>query len=175
MGRLRNFEINVFRRVHRDPPAGKIHRIAFWLFLAYLVFLIAQLLPGNAGLFFRAIDDITLFLLIIFCIPLLWRWMLRSVLWKVRNRLIVTYLLMGLAPVVLFVTLAVILLYVFSGQFAIFAANDVIEMEREHIASENRAFAVHTAHILAIDPKAKAVTLPEFDETSSDHQHTDVA
>ena len=62
MGHLRNFEVSVFRRVRRDPPAGKVHRIAFWLFLAYLVFLIGGLLPGGAGLFFRAIDDITLVL-----------------------------------------------------------------------------------------------------------------
>lgn len=175
MGHLRKFEINVFRRVHRDPPAGKVHRIAFWLFLAYLIFVVAQLIPGIVGQFFRAIDDITLFLLIIFCIPLLWRWLLRSVLWKVRNRLIVTYLLMGLAPVVLFVTLAVILLWVFSGQFAIFATHDMIERERAHIVSENRAFAVHAAHILAADPKVKSMTLPEFDDTSADHEHTGVA
>lgn len=174
MGRLRNFEISVFRRVHRDPPAGKIHRIAFWLFLAYLIFLVAQLIPGVLGQFFGVIDDLTLFLLIIFCIPLLWRWLLRSVLWKVRNRLIVTYLLMGLAPVVLFVTLAVILLYVFSGQFAIFAAHDMIEREQAHIVSVNRAFAVHAAHILATDPKIKSMTLPEFD-SSADHEHTAVA
>jgi len=175
MGRLRNFEAGVFRRVRRDPPEGKIHRIAFWLLLAYLVFLVAQLLPGPTGLFFHAIGSFTLFLLIIFAIPLLWRWLMRSVLWKVRNRLIVTYLLMGLAPVVLFVTLAGILLYVFSGQFAIFAANGVIELEKAHIASENRALAIHAAHLLAANPKAASLTLPEFDDTAPDHPRTGIA
>ena len=175
MGHLRNFEVSVFRRVRRDPPTGKIHRIAFWLFLVYLVCLIAELLPGDAGLFFRAIDDITLLLLIIFCAPLLWRWLLGSVLWRVRNRLIVTYLLMGLAPVVLFVALALILLYVFSGQFAIFAANDVLEMERAHISSENRVFAIHSAHILAEDPKATSVDLPEFDDSVPNLQHNGIS
>jgi phosphoserine phosphatase RsbU/P len=166
MGHLRNFEVSVFRRVRRDPPVGKVHRIAFWLFLAYLFFLLCELLPGSARLFFRAVSDFTLFLLIIFCIPLFWRWLMRSVLWKVRNRLIVTYLLMGLAPVVLFVTLAGILLYVFSGQFAIFAANDVIELERAHISAENRALAVHAAHMLAADPNTRSISLPEFDSSS---------
>lgn len=174
MGHLRNFEASVFQRVHRDPPKGKIHRMAFWLLLAYIVFLIGRLLPDGVGSFFNAIDDLTLFLLIVFCIPLLWRWLLGHILWKVRNRLIVTYLLMGLAPVVLFVTLALILLYVFSGQFAIFAANDVIELEKAHISSENRALAVHAAHILAADPKARSLTLPEFDDTSAGHQHTGI-
>lgn len=165
MGRLRNFEVSVFRRLHRDPPAGKVHRMAFWLFLAYLVFLVAQLLPGAAGAVFHAFSDITLLLLFAFCIPLFSRWLMGYVLWKVRNRLIVTYLLMGLAPVVLFVTLALISLYVFSGQFAIFAANDVIEIERAHIASESRALALHAAHTLEHDPNARSISLPEFDDS----------
>lgn len=175
MGRLRNFEVSVFRRVRRDPPSSKIHRLAFWLFLAYLAFFVLQMLPGGTGQFFRAVGNFTLFLLVILCIPLLFRWLMGYVLWKVRNRLIVTYLLMGLAPVVLFVTLALILLYVFSGQFAIFAANGVIEMERAHISSENRAFAIHAAHILAANPKTTSITLPEFDETLPDHADTNIA
>jgi phosphoserine phosphatase RsbU/P len=175
MGHLRNFEANVFRRVRRDPPEGKIHRMAFWLLLAYLVFLLGQLLPGGAGTFFGAVDDFTLFLLVIFAIPLLWRWLLSHILWKVRNRLVVTYLLMGLAPVVLFVTLALIMLYVFSGQFAIFAANGVIDLEKAHISSENRAFAIHAAHILAANPKAASLTLPDFDDTVPGHQRSGIA
>jgi phosphoserine phosphatase RsbU/P len=175
MGHLRNFEISVFRRVRREPPTGRIHRIAFWLFLAYLIFFVGQLLPKGAGLFFRAVSDITLLVLIVFCIPLFWRWLMQSVLWKVRNRLIVTYLLMGLAPVVLFVALALIQIYVFSGQFAIFAANDVIEQERAHISSDNRAFAMHAAHILAANPKASSLTLPELDEPMADHQHSGIS
>lgn len=174
MGHLRNFETSVFRRLRRDPPSGKVHRLAFWFFLAYLVFLVAQLLPGSVGRFLHGIDDLALLLLIIFCIPLFWRWLMRRALWKVRNRLVVTYLLMGLAPVVLFVSLALIMLFIFSGQFAIFAASGVIGMERSHIASENRAFALHSAHELAANPKIKAFTLPDSDDTSPGHQHTGI-
>ncbi|HUY81373.1 MAG TPA: SpoIIE family protein phosphatase [Acidobacteriaceae bacterium] len=175
MGHLRNFEVGVFQRLRRDPPRGKIHRIAFWLLLAYLIFLIAQVLPGNARAFFQALAGFTLFLLVIFCIPLFWRWLMGRVLWKVRNRLVVTYLLMGLTPVVLFATLALVLLYVFSGQFAIFAANDVIELEQAHIASENRAFAISAAHTIAANPKAASITLPEFDDTDPQRPRTGIA
>lgn len=175
MGHLRNFETSVFRRFRRDPPAGKIHRLAFWFFLAYLFFLLAELLPGSVGRFLHGIDDLALLLLIVFCIPLFWRWLMHRALWKVRNRLVVTYLLMGLAPVVLFVTLALFMLYIYSGQFAIFAANGVIDLERSHIASENRSLALHSAHILAADPKTKAFTLPDFDDITSTHQHTGIA
>ncbi|HEX5234594.1 MAG TPA: SpoIIE family protein phosphatase [Silvibacterium sp.] len=106
---------------------------------------------------------------------MLWRWLSGSVLWKLRNRLVVTYLLMGLAPVVLFVTLACILLYVFSGQFAIFAANGVIQAERGHISAENRAFAVHAAHLLATNSKMPPLTLPDLADNSTDHQHAGIS
>jgi phosphoserine phosphatase RsbU/P len=49
---------------------------------------------------------------------LLYRWFFRRVLWKVRNRLIATYLLMGLAPLVLFASLGGIASYLLAGQFA---------------------------------------------------------
>ncbi len=49
---------------------------------------------------------------------LLFRWFTYRVLWKVRNRLILTYLLMGLAPVVMVVTLAAIAAYLLAGQYA---------------------------------------------------------
>ena len=173
MGRLRNFEITVFRGLRRDPPTGKIHRIAFWLFLAYLVFLAGGALPGTIGGVLHAVSDLILLALIVFCIPLFWRWLMGHVLWKVRNRLVVTYLLMGLAPVVLFVTLAAIALYVFSGQFAIFAANDVLALEKAHLVSENRAFAIHAAHVLADNPKTTSLSLPEFGDTG-DHEQADI-
>jgi sigma-B regulation protein RsbU (phosphoserine phosphatase) len=167
MGYLRNFEAGVFRRVRREPPQGKVHRIAFWLFIFYLSLSVGRLLPGQAGVFFGIVSILTLMLLIIFCIPLLWRWIFGRLLWKVRNRLIVTYLLMGLAPVVLFVTLASILLYFLSGQFAIFAATTEIGSELAKVSAANRALAMHVAHVIAHDPKASTVTSVEGEDFAS--------
>jgi len=171
MGRLRNFEIRVFRRLRRDPPTGRIHRLAFWLLVFYIVLALGRIIPGAAGEFFRAISALTLFVLIVLCIPLLWRYVFGRLLWRVSNRLIVTYVLMALTPVVLFVSLALILLYVFSGQFAIFAASAEINAELAHIASTNRAFALHLAHAVDVDPKARDITLPEASGSSVDHEH----
>ncbi|MBB6146665.1 sigma-B regulation protein RsbU (phosphoserine phosphatase) [Silvibacterium bohemicum] len=170
MGHLRNFETAVFRRVRRDPPLGKVHRIAFWLFVFYLALSAGRLLPGQAGVFFGGVSVLTLLLLVAFCIPLLWRWVFGRLMWKVRNRLVVTYLLMGLAPVVLFVTLASILLYVFSGQFAIFAASSEITSELGHIATQDRAFALHIAHMVAQQPKIKVVDLAEAEDSMPVHE-----
>src|ERR1700759_2756372 len=51
-------------------------------------------------------------------IILLYRWVTRRFLWKVRNRLILTFALMSLAPVVLCFTLSCVALYFFAGQFS---------------------------------------------------------
>ena len=171
MGNLRNFEIKVFRRLRREPPRGRIHRLAFWLLIVYLVLALGRIIPGVVGQVLQALSGLTLFVLVLLCIPLLWRWIFGSLLWKVRNRLVVTYLLMGFTPVVLFVSLALILLYVFSGQFAIFAASAEIKAELAHIASTNHAFDMHIAHAFALDPKARDIPLPEASDTSEDHQH----
>ena len=100
---------------------------------------------------------------LVFSCIILYRWLVNHVLWKVRNRLIVTYLLMGLAPVVLFVTLAAIAAYVFSGQFATFAATSELGSTLGRLSAENQAFAVHVAHAIARSPSANSVELADYE------------
>lgn len=172
MGRFRNFETAVFRRIHRDPPSGFVHRTAFWMFLAYFVLALLGWIPGPTGVGFRQLASLDFFLLIVICIPLLWRYIFQRLLWKVRNRLIVTYVLMGLAPVVLLSTLALLLLYVFSGQFAIFAATSVVEAELTHIGSANGNIAMHVAHELDRNPKLQTIALPEMSAVPRQHEYS---
>jgi sigma-B regulation protein RsbU (phosphoserine phosphatase) len=161
MGRLlRKFEVAVFRLVHRDPPVGFVHRGAFWLFVGYLALSVPGWLPGTAGKFFSDLASLDFFLLLVICVPLLWRFIFLRLLWKVRNRLVVTYLLMGLTPVVLFVSLALILLYVFAGQFAIFAATSVVHDELGRIASMNRSLSMHMVHVFDQNLRVRAVEVP---------------
>src|ERR1700761_2326317 len=161
MGQFRNFEVAVFHRIHREPPVGFAHRTAFWLLMVYFVLALLGWIPGQTGMGFRDFATLDFYILLIFCIPLLWRYVFGRLLWKVRNRLIVTYVLMGLTPVVLFVTLAVLVLYVFSGQFAIFAATSVIDDELAHIASKNGSFVMHIAHELDQEPGMRGLGLPD--------------
>src|SRR5215471_10730739 len=166
MGQVKNFEARVFRALRREPPQSKVHRLAFWLLIIYLALIPFRFLPGTAGAIFAGISFCTFALLLSFCVPLVWRWIFGRFLWKLRNRLIVTYLLMALTPVVLFVMLALIALYGFSGQFAIFAATSAVEAQLEHYAAENRAFCVHVAHFLTLHPGSKSVSPPpEMEDT----------
>jgi phosphoserine phosphatase RsbU/P len=172
MGPLQNLESRVFRRIRRNPPSGLAHRGAFWLFVFYFVLSVPGWLPGETGTVFRDLANLDFFLLIFFCAPLLWRYVFGQLLWKVRNRLIVTYLLMGLTPVVLFVTLALLLLYVFSGQFAIYVATSVVDEELSHITAQTGAVAMHIAHELDNDPGIRSLSLPEAGDDPADHEYT---
>lgn len=172
---MKNFETAVYRRVRREPPRGFVHRTAFWLLLAYLALALLGWLPGGAGAAFSAFAELVFFVLILFCIPLLWRFVFGYLLWKVRNRLIVTYLLMGLTPVVLFATLAAILLYAFSGQFAIFAANSVMDNELTHIGSINASLTERVAQAMAQQHGRGAVALPEASPGAPDRQYADLS
>jgi phosphoserine phosphatase RsbU/P len=168
---LKKFEGVVYRRLGRMPPQGKLHRTAFWLLIAYLLLGIGRLLPNGGGETISAFSFFVLCALIVCCVPLFWRWIVRRMMWKVSNRLVVTYLLVGLTPVVLFVTLALLAAYVFSGQFATFAAHSEIERELAQIAAENRAFSVHIAKEIKENPKPKTITVPEFDDDSANIRH----
>jgi sigma-B regulation protein RsbU (phosphoserine phosphatase) len=57
-------------------------------------------------------------------------------LWSLRNKLVLTYLLIGLAPVVLFVTLVSVLAYVAAGQFAIHLVDSRIQTELNQMTNE---------------------------------------
>ena len=167
---LKSFEVLVYRRLRREPPHSKLHRTAFWLVILYLLLGLGRLLSGTWGETFSLLGFLVLCALIVCCVPLAWRWIVSRLLWKVSNRLIVTYLLMGLAPVVLFATLALVAAYVFSGQFATFAAKAEMNRELARIAADNRAFVEHVAHDVEANPAADSVSLPDFEEKNGRSQ-----
>jgi len=164
---LKKFEALAYRRLGRTPPQGKLHRTAFWLLIVYLVLGVGRLLPNGGGQTIAGLSFFALCGLIVCSVPLFWRWVIRRMMWRVSNRLVVTYLLIGLTPVVLFVTLALVAAYIFSGQFATFAATSEINRELAQIAAENRAFSVHIAKEIKENPRPKTITVPEFDDGSA--------
>ena len=114
--------LNEFAAKRRWPvPQTQLGRTCFWLGCAFLILLALRLLFGSHG----AVMPI-LILCGIALLPLLFilmmRWLNRRALWKVRNRLIVTYALMALSPLVLFGTLTAIAGYIVAGQYSINSA-----------------------------------------------------
>ena len=63
----------------------------------------------------------------------------QKVLWRLRNRLIVTYVFIGVIPAVLLVVMAFITLYLFAGQFASFVVTSDINSQLRSMQAVNAA------------------------------------
>jgi sigma-B regulation protein RsbU (phosphoserine phosphatase) len=110
---------------------------AFWLLIWFCVLWGLRYLPGWAGSFASVLWFLAGAALVVVGIPLLFRVVRQRMLWSLRNKLIVTYLLIGLAPVVLVVTLVLISAYIAAGQFAIHLADSRLQEEVNQMAAEN--------------------------------------
>ncbi len=67
------------------------------------------------------------------------RWVKRRILWRLRNRLIVTYIFIGVIPAVLLVAMAIITLYGLGGQFAVFVVTSEIHAQLRSLEAANSA------------------------------------
>jgi sigma-B regulation protein RsbU (phosphoserine phosphatase) len=70
---------------------------------------------------------------------LAFRWLKRKLLWRLRNRLIVTYVFIGVIPAVLLVAMAFITIYLFAGQFASFVVTSEINSQLRSLQAVNAA------------------------------------
>jgi len=69
------------------------------------------------------------------------RWLKTKLLWRLRNRLIVTYVFIGVIPVVMLVVLALGSFYLFAGQFATFVVTTGLNAELKSLEAANAAIA----------------------------------
>src|SRR5580658_5774228 len=73
------------------------------------------------------------------------RWIRSQVLWRLRNRLIVTYIFIGVIPVFLLVVISLITLYLLAGQFASFVVTSDIVTHVRSMEAATPAIAHHPA------------------------------
>src|SRR6266478_9995945 len=66
-------------------------------------------------------------------------WLKKKLLWRVRNRLIVTYIFIGVIPVVLLLTLTFVTLYLFAGQFSGFVVTSELNSQMRSVEAANAA------------------------------------
>jgi phosphoserine phosphatase RsbU/P len=72
---------------------------------------------------------------------LAYRWLKARLLWRLRNRLIVTYMFIGVIPAVLLVTMSFIIVYLFAGQFANFVVTSELDSRLRSLDVVNAAMA----------------------------------
>jgi sigma-B regulation protein RsbU (phosphoserine phosphatase) len=110
---------------------------AFWLAVWFSALFLGRMIPGGFGTFLGILQIFVGIALVCVVVPLIWRLVRKHMLWSLRNKLVLTYLLIGLAPVVLFVTLVSVMAYIAAGQFAIHLADSRLQAELSQLSSEN--------------------------------------
>jgi sigma-B regulation protein RsbU (phosphoserine phosphatase) len=124
-------------------PQGWVARGAWYsLGFAIVLFALQMLLKMLAPTWGDSIGGWVKFLIfdaaLLFSI-LAFRLLKRKLLWRLRNRLIVTYVFIGVTPVVLLVVMALITLYGFAGQFAGFVVSSEINSQLRSMQAMNAA------------------------------------
>ena len=159
-GRVRQYEDALFDRFGWRKPQGRVERGTFRLLALTAVFFLLSFLPGGFAVFSGLVAALAAAALLVLLIVLVYRWTFSHLLWTVRNRLILTCVLMGLAPVVLFAILAGIAAYVFSGQFATTAASGAIDDGLAHLRSLGSVTNASIEQEVELNPSAPHYELP---------------
>jgi sigma-B regulation protein RsbU (phosphoserine phosphatase) len=81
------------------------------------------------------------FVAILLFAVLAFRWLKAKLLWRLRNRLIVTYVFIGVVPALLLIGMVLATLYLFAGQFANFIVTSEIHLHLRSVEAVNSAIA----------------------------------
>jgi sigma-B regulation protein RsbU (phosphoserine phosphatase) len=144
-------------------PQGRMARLACYLAgLAAVLYALQKLLglfaPSWAAHLGGWVGFLTFVAAVLFFI-LAFRWVKRRILWRLRNRLIVTYVFIGVIPAALLVAMGLITLYGLGGQFAIFVVTSEIHAQLRSMQAVNAAVANGLAARLERGEKPTAESL----------------
>lgn len=101
---------------------GKLDKAFLILLLFYIVLLLA--VPANG---FVSFLQFILFVLGAWVVIRLTRVGLRKAIWRLRNRILVTYVLIAVVPILLIITLAGLGTYMLAGQVAVYLARSELD------------------------------------------------
>src|SRR5579871_1494694 len=144
-------------------PQGRMALLACYLTaLAAVLFALQELLGLFAASWGEHLGGWVGFL--IFCAAVLFfilgfRWLRRRILWRLRNRLIVTYVFIGVIPAVLLVAMGLITLYGLGGQFAVFVVTSEIQTQLRTLEAVNTTITNELAAHLERGTKPEAESL----------------
>jgi phosphoserine phosphatase RsbU/P len=160
-------------------PASRLARWAwFSLGLSIFLFILQKVLPLVKGAWLADslagwVTFLSLLAIILF-IVLGIRWIRQHMLWRLRNRLIVTYMFIGVIPVVLLIAMAFITIYLFAGQFASFVVTSEIDAHLRSMSSVNETLAGELAAEIQAGETPKAESLAVLRSQRPDWGHREV-
>ncbi len=123
-------------------PHTKLGKTTLWFGVLTLLLQILRLVQGSAPGSMTSGWAAFLSYVFVVCLMLLGlRWVRQHLMWRLRNRLIVTYMFIGVIPIVLLVAMVLLAGYLFAGQFATYIALSDLQTELQHLESANSALA----------------------------------
>ena len=135
-----------------------IYVLAVDLVVFALQMLLSRLSPGASAslagwVSFLSFLAATLYTVVAF------RWLRSQLLWRLRNRLIVTYVFIGVIPVLLLGMISLITLYLLAGQFASFVVTSEITARLRSMEASNRAIAkqISLRYSQGVKPSGEAI------------------
>ncbi len=135
----------------------------------------ASMLPGWIGAVMAPLRWALLLVLLVGAGMYTIRQLRHGWLWRLRNKLVLTYLLIGLAPVALFFTLVFLSSYVAFGQFAVHLVISRLEMQCRALRESNVSLARHAASVLdagATHAATEDLVLPGLEEATRNSEQT---
>jgi sigma-B regulation protein RsbU (phosphoserine phosphatase) len=144
-------------------PTSKVALVASYLLGLDLLLFVLQRAFGLLKLSYGDslggwVSFLSFVVIVLFSI-LAYRWVKAKALWRLRNRLIVTYVFVGVIPVVMLVILATLSFYLFAGQFATFVVTTALDSELKSLDAANSAIAHELAAKMqsGVNPDTTAV------------------
>lgn len=116
-----------------------------------------------------ALIEFVLFLLVN---ALVLRWFRRVVLWRLRNRLLVTYVFIGGVPVLVVVAMALITAYIFGGQFATFLVTSDLQAQVKSLDAANRTITYEMAANLRRGMATSKDGVPALEDVARTPEHS---
>ena len=133
-------------------PRGRLTVITFYLLavdlLLFVIEKVAGIFRSGAGASLGGWVTFLSLIVIGLLLVLAARQIRSRMLWRMRNRLIVTYVFIGVVPLLLLIGLSGLAFYLFSGQFATYIVTSRLESELDKLSATNAVVARELAEAL---------------------------
>src|SRR3954465_3548220 len=131
-------------------PNSVAGQITLYLFSLFLLLVVTRQLMGLAGRYGGAAELSGWvfgvgFVTAVFFLYIFLRWMRHVAMWRLRNRLMITYIFIALVPVALLAVMAGMAGYMFAGQFAALEASNDIQSELNTLEAANQTVTAQVA------------------------------
>jgi phosphoserine phosphatase RsbU/P len=128
--------------------------------IEWLVVKLAGVSPDSP---LNVLFSVTTFLLVCVLLLLGIRWLRQRLMWRLRNRLIVTYVFIGVIPLLLLTGMAILAGYLFAGQFSAFVVTSDLRGELRKLQAANSTIGSQVSHQIR-----RGDRLPARDELALD-------